>query len=169
MTPLFPQPGGLATLIGTNLGDSPTVFFPSDTEATLKVEAACDAEGQLQVSVPPGVADGAITVDNGMGPGNALKTKVLFGPTFATGFVEDEGPQFFFRVKQAPEQFALHDFRVQMLAVDALLNQLSTEEGDEYCGQRGDETGFQREQVQLEGRFGAGGDGGATGGRPLVR
>lgn len=45
MTPLFPQPGGLPTLIGTNLGDSPTVFFPSDTEATLKVEAACDAEG----------------------------------------------------------------------------------------------------------------------------
>ena len=150
MTPLFPQPGGLATLIGTNLGDSPTVFFPSDTEATLKVEAARDAEGQLQVSVPPGVADGAISVDNGMGPGNALKTKVLFGPTFGTGFVEGEETQFFFRIKQAPEQFALHDFRVQMLAVDALLNQLSTEEGMNIVGNGVMKQGFSESRFNLK-------------------
>ena len=153
IAPQFPQPSGTLQLGGTNLGDTPMVLFPMAGRETVSVPAGRDGEDVLIVRVPTGMVDGAIRVDNGQGPGNPHRVKVLFSPRFQLGLIEIEeellqpqappDPPVFFRFEQDPVQFALEHFSVELynvdislvgLGVDSLVGSgvtsLSTFEGD---------------------------------------
>ena len=126
ISPQFPEPGTLATIDGTNLGDTPTLFFPIQDGERYRVDAFQDDDGNLLAPVPAGVVDGAVHVDSGNGESNPYQLKVLFGPVFSAGLIQEEGSaddnqDFYFSFHQVPEQFSLNEFRVFIAGVDLSL------------------------------------------------
>ena len=157
IAPQFPQPGKALQLGGTNLGDTPMVLFPMVGGETLSVPAARDEEDVLIVGVPAGMVDGAIQVDNGQGPGNFHRAKVLFSPRFELGLIETEegvlqpqtisDPPLFFRFEQDPTQFVLEHFSVELYDVDISLAGLVV---DSLVGSGVMTQGFNQEAFDLK-------------------
>ena len=157
IAPQFPQPGRSLQLGGTNLGDTPMVLFPMAGGETVSVPAGRDEEDVLIVGVPAGMVDGAIRVDNGQGPGNPHRAKLLFSPRSQLGLIETEeealqpqtpsDPPLFFRFEQDPAQFVLESFSVELYDVDISLAGLPV---DSLVGSGVMTQGFDQEAFDLK-------------------
>ncbi len=161
ITPQFPLPGELMTLLGTNLGENPVVHFPTTAGGTIQVEAGLDGAGNLVAPVPSGVVDGPIQIDNGTGVGNNYRVKILFSPVFRAGLGAAETPQsaiqgaegggdFFFLFQQPPEQFVLSELRVRIPGADMALSELSTGDGENIVGSGRMKLGFNQTNFDLK-------------------
>ncbi len=131
--PEFLTPGTNAFLKGTNLGDSPTVLFPSVAGGVRESEGVPDESGAIEVLVPTGIADGPVQLDNGSGAGNLHQIKTLFAPRLEAGSlpagdatVTQTGSSagFFLRFLQEAEQFVLSEFTVELQGSTSSLSSL---------------------------------------------
>lgn len=129
ITPLFPAPGGILTIEGTNFGSSPKVSFSTSPTAAVEVTPITKTATSLEALVPDSFAGGDIRINNGGGPGNSYRAKSLFAPTLTfqtatrTGGAETS---FNLVIKQPVEQFALDRFTLSWFQADRTLSGLST-------------------------------------------
>ncbi|MBI4446267.1 MAG: hypothetical protein HY645_10205 [Acidobacteria bacterium] len=128
IAPLFPGPGGILELTGSNFGNSPVAVFTPKGGSPVQVTPFSSAAGTMSVTVPDGFSEGAIQVNNGGGVGNSHSARSLFSPTFSFETASRTGgaeTAFSFTIKQPVEQFVLQDFSVTLFQIERALSGLA--------------------------------------------